>query len=97
MSCYVDLYCQDCEEECGLELNRAHEELRKLIASKELIVSMLPGLNAFRDASYDDNFHPLVLIRVVGFFKKHEGHEVVVRDEYGRVHGQLHGADDLKP
>lgn len=87
MSCYVDLYCQQCDVACGLELNREHEGLAALIAARRDVQAMRPGLYVFRSASHDERFHPMLLIRVVDFFWEHDNHAIVVRDEYGQMSG----------
>jgi hypothetical protein len=81
MSRHWDLYCVDCDEEFGFDWNHGEERLLDLLEVR-FWFEACPNLSW---ASRIDVGTTESLIR---WFKKHEGHTVTPRDEYGVLYGK---------
>lgn len=87
MSCGYHVFCLTCEQECKLEGNHADALMRRLIRHAEAIAAL--------DALMDDQegSDGIDLATAYGhvdpsWFAAHrvaQGHELVVRDEYGKI------------
>ena len=70
------IHCNDCDEHAGFEINHGSEELARLLARRNELAAVghVEGLVI---EVWGSNY-PLP-----AWFKRHEGHKIVVRSEYG--------------
>lgn len=87
MSCSYDIHCLDCKSSVGLDWNHAGNELARALTLKQGFKDFLVLLDAlstdgcWRLADSADG----AMQKVGRFFNDHDGHQIVVKDEYGKI------------
>lgn len=85
MSCHFDLWCKTCEDDAGLHINHGERRLLDLLKHRAAFEGLTDAaIDAYAEASTEGR----VDTDALRFFPRHKGHEVVVRDEYGRESGR---------
>lgn len=84
MSCHYDLYCTRCKATSGHHINKGASELVALLPFREALETIPPAVWVL-----DNNSHDTLIHFASEFFFHHRGedHPIVVRDEYGGIHG----------
>ena len=80
MSCKWDVWCETCDEECGIsEANRAVKTMELLVSAREALADLA---EAFKDSRWCeltvDGYHV-----IIDFFREHRGHILKPINEYG--------------
>lgn len=94
MSCHYDVYCLDCDDNLGIQdANHRNKEMHALIKLAPAIVAFKRVMDREEDAFQDSGLEIEVTIlwgkRLdLKWFVQHEGHALMVRDEYGHLHDE---------
>jgi len=94
MSCDYGVYCLDCEANLGIQdANHRHQEMHALIKLAPAIVAFRRAMDREEDALQDSGLEIDVMVlwdkRLdMKWFVQHEGHVLMVRDEYGQLHDE---------
>ncbi len=85
MSNHWDIRCLSCNEDLGFEWNHASEEYAEVLKYRDELTACAdllakPNLWRVNDGG--------ALAQIANFLGKHRGHDLVPRDEYGRLLGQ---------
>lgn len=85
MSTDYDFHCVTCGSDCNLgDYNHAGAGLASVLARRADVEAAAAGLDALGASGVYQLGEHGDAGRVVAFFVRHRGHEVRVRDEYGR-------------
>jgi len=88
VSHYWDVACLDCDDELGLRVNKDPKGVARLVATApSLAVLGESWPNIHIDVYESFLLSPETGIIPAGWFARHKGHRLVVRDEYNGVYG----------